>query len=117
MAKLGGGIVEINGAFSGNVYRRDQCGQHVEAHGRFVGRKNPTAEQRLQRACFRDCIYAWQSRLTFADRLEWAIYATRHLSTNKKGEKRKLLGWNWFLKINLVRVRNGLAIITVPPFD
>lgn len=115
MTKLGGGITEINGKMSGNIFRHDQCGQHIQSWPRQVALKNPTEEQLLQRACFRDCVWVWGNDVTDQQVLRWYHYAAMHWKTNKKGEPIQLSGWNAFLSINLPRARNGVVLLRDPP--
>lgn len=117
LAKMGGGIVEMNGKMAGNIFRHDQCGQHIEKYPRLVGRKHPTPAQALQRACFMDCVYVWKNDVTDKQILKWYQYAALHWKTNKKGEPIQLSGWNMFLRINLVRIHNGLAALREPPVN
>lgn len=115
MVKLGDGITEINGKQAGNVWRRDNCGQHVQKTPRRVETK--TNAQWNQRAAWIKCCNYWLNNATAEIEDMWWLWSYNHPITNKKGETRFLTPFNAYMKYNLPRVRNGSEIKLYPPID
>jgi len=114
MVKLGDGIVEINGQAGGDVWRSDQCGQHVQAPPRHVARP-PTTNQRKRQRAFRTCMSRIREGLTVEQVAAWQQYANMHSTQNKKGEVRILAWHQMFCKINVIRLYNDLPLTEYPP--
>jgi len=73
--------------------------------------------QAHRRNAFIKCVEAWKVTISQGKTKLWAVYADRHTVKNKKGKIVTLLAWNWFLKINIYRIYNGLDPIYDPPDD
>ncbi len=114
MAKLGGGITEINGRMGGNIYRRDQCGQHIQGYPRIIDR-HPSPSQLKRRNAWRTCYGYWKKHATWEFVARWQQYANNHTITNRKGETYALTHYQMFMKINVTRVYNDVEITEYPP--
>lgn len=79
--------------------------------------KARSALQARRRNAFVACVVAWKEAIAQGKPKLWTVYALRHPVQNKKGESVTLFGWSWFLKINLIRIYNGLEPILDPPSD
>ncbi len=114
MVKLDSMIEEINGRSGGDVWRRDQCGQHVQKQPRKQSNQ-PTPTQKKRRR-------AWQSLMTIVRRCfspevaaYWQDYANQHTRKNKKGETITLTWWNMFISFNINKVVAGEDPDLIPP--
>jgi len=114
LIKLGDGIVEINGREGGDIYRRDRCGQHVQAQPREIKRPS-AAKQRKRRRAWKKCLNWIRRNMTTRGMALWQQYANQHPHKNKKGEWIALTWWQMFIKINVIRLVNDLEILPEPP--
>lgn len=73
--------------------------------------------QRRRRDAFIACVVAWKEAIAQGKCNLWTVYALRHPVQNKKAETVTLFGWSWFLKINIMRIYNGLEPVLDPPSD
>jgi hypothetical protein len=71
-----------------------------------TARKRRSTEQRQASADFTQVVKAWES-LTEQQRLAWRI----------EGEDRGLSGYNYFIKVNMRRRRDGQEPAALPPLD
>ena len=71
-----------------------------------TARKRRSAEQRTASADFTQVVKAWES-LTDQQRLNWRI----------EGETRGVSGYNYFIKVNMRRRRDGQEPAALPPLD
>ena len=114
MMKLSGDITEIEGKVGGDVYRKDVCGQHIQAYPRLVKHESPS--QIRQRKAFRSALYfCGGGNLTGEDVEKWWIYSKNHPKKNSKGETVYLTPFLACVRINTMRFRNDLEPITEPP--
>jgi hypothetical protein len=114
MVKLGSGIVEIEGKSGGNIWRKDQCGQHVQSYPREIERPSTLAQRKRRRAYLRLMNYIRRySTLEFVQR--WQSYSHHHPRNNRKGESHTLTWWQMFISTNVNRVVNGEDILDYPP--
>lgn len=106
MVKFGGGIVEINGKQGGNIWRRDQCIQHMQKFPRQVNTHNP--KQELRRRWFSKLIHhyipMWATQEFVAS---WQQYAYDHPRVSRKYGIYTLTWWTQFLSSNINRVIAG----------
>lgn len=79
--------------------------------------KRCSALQQRRRHAFTACVIAWKEAIAQGKCKIWTIYALRHPVKNKKGKTVTLFGWSWFLKINIIRIYNGLEPLLEPPGD
>lgn len=116
MLKLGSGITEIEGKSGGEIYRKDQCGQHIQSTPRTVDSEGSPAQKKRRRA-WRKCLNYIRKNTTVEFAGRWQIYANQHPKVNKKGERITLTWWQMFMRINVVRVYNDLEPLQFPPND
>ena len=114
MVKLGDGVVEINGKSGGDVFRKDQCGQHIQSTPRYVSNE-PSPSQKKRRRAFRKCLNYIRRYSTVEFAYRWQNHANNHPRTNKKGETITLAWWQEFMSINIIRIVNDLDILQFPP--
>ncbi len=114
MLKMCNGIIEIEGTVKGDVYRKDQCGQHVQAFPRLI-KHEPSQSQKKQRRAYRMALAYIRKESTVEFASLWQQYANNHAKPNRKGEMITLTWWQMFMKINLVRLRNDLEVLHYPP--
>lgn len=116
LAKYGDSVVDIEGKFGGVIFRRDRCGNHIQAMG--YGPHQATPKQNKRRR--------WFSRLTRMFLSEhgteknvklWWIYSYNRPRTNKKGEVYYLNPLMAYISYNLIRVMNDLDPVATPPPD
>lgn len=116
MVKVAQPITEINGKSGGNVWRKDQCGQHVQKTPRTVSNE-PTRSQRKRQKAYTACMNYIRRNSTPEFAARWQQYANNHPKTNKKGETYNLTWWQQFMAINVVRVFNDQPIQQYPPSE
>lgn len=113
--KYGDGIVSMSGSIAGNVFSKSAGGNHVSALNRRV--KTRTTTQQEVRNTFVTCANSWRNDVSSYQIGLWNDYAKRKPNFNRMGQSITRTGWNWFLRFNLLRTRNGLAPILDPPDD
>ena len=113
--KYGNGIVRMIGSLAGNVFSRSKGGNHISALNRRV--RTRTSSQKEVRDSFVKCANSWRNEVSENQRLSWIQYGQRKPLPNRLGENIIRTGWNWFLRFNLLRIRNGLSPILNPPDD
>jgi len=79
--------------------------------------KSRSELQNRRRNAFIKCVVAWKAAIAQDKTKLWADYAAKHPAKNKKGKLVALFAWNWFLKINIIRIYNNLEPILDPPSD
>jgi len=114
MVKTTSPIIQIQGKVGGEVWRYDQCGQHVQASPRIIEHQ-PTKKQQLVRNCFRKVWIFFLSELTSNEQDQWRIWANNHPIKNHKGETVYYTPPNAFAHINLPRCHHGLEFVRTPP--
>lgn len=112
MVKYSPGIVEMEGQFGGQVFRHDQCVNHIQAMPRVVGRQKRTPQQ----VAFSKAQSLWSShKWTDEEMSQWWIWCYNHPMKNKKSETVYYHPFLAFLHINIKRTLNDLEMVTVPP--
>lgn len=112
MVKLDHTITEIEGKVGGNVWRKDVCGQHVQAFPRMVGKFKPSPSQKA----FTRSKNAWMSHVWTQPELDlWWTWCYQHPKMNKKGETTYLHPFLEFLSVNTKRILNDKEIVYEPP--
>lgn len=102
---------EMEGKNGGNIYRFDQCRQHIQAYPRLINReKSPS--QKIILNSFQKALNRYLYTLTPEQRNKWYTYTFQHIQTTKKGMKYYLPPQLMYMKINIPRIKNNL-----PPFD
>jgi len=106
-------LTSVEGKEGGTIWREDVCGQHMQAHPREVHRETPS--QKLQRDAFRKAWYCLRRAAREGTVKWWVLYAADHPIKNKKGETVTLAWHQWFIKLNVIRLRNDLECDLMPP--
>lgn len=113
MVKLYPPIIEINGKIGGDVWRWDQCRQHVQAYPRII--RSPSDKQLEIRAAFSESKGWWKNFITEFDKTCWWVYSQTTKVPNKKGEMIFISSYCMFMRHNIPRSLNGEPILTKPP--
>jgi len=109
-------IINASGPIGGNYFQRDGGGLHIKAAPRHVQNMHPA--RKATESYFQACLNAWRTHSFSTSELNlWAQYCHRHPFTNRVGDKYTPTVQLMFMRMNLIRVRNGLAVIYVPPAD
>lgn len=107
-------VVEIEGQGPGGIYRKDQCGQHLQKPPRPIN-KSPSPEQIARQNYFKLLMQYIRDHATQSFVLAWSQYAAEHPKKTKKG-KEQILSWHQaFISYNLQRFPPGIPIIDRPP--
>jgi len=111
MVKTDGIVTEIEGKFGGTVFRKDQCGQHIQAAPRYIGRIVETPQQKA----FSKAKTAWMNHdWTESELNRWWIWCYQHPKTNKKGETVYFHPFLAFLSVNIKRILEDKDIVILP---
>lgn len=103
---------EARGAIGGLVYGTWRGIHYVRTR---VTPANQSTPRRLAlRALSAQCTHAWQL-LSDADRRHWINYANSNCRPDWTGKSRRISGFNWFLKCNVLRLDIGSTIVSTPP--
>lgn len=113
MVKTDSMFADRQGKEGGTIWRGDTCGSHMQAAPRTV--KKETEAQRRQRKAFWECVGAYTVVMAIGTSVYWDNYSWNHLLKNRKGENYYISGENWFIKINIPRLLNGLDFLWFPP--
>lgn len=114
MVKLGAGIENISGKVGGNIFRWDQCRQHVQSTPFHINRP-PTLPQRKRRRAFTK-LMNYVRRYSTAHFVHcWSHYAHTHKKKNKKGETITLAWYQMFISHNVNRLVADEEIAPLPP--
>lgn len=112
MVKVNGPIVEIEGKMGGNVYRVDQCGQHIQSYPRIIDRHKVSPQQKG----FRKSVVAWsRHKWTQSEINRWWVWCKGNPTKNKKGETTYFHPFTGFLHVNIKRTIDGQDITFNPP--
>ena len=114
MVQLGSNIIEIEGDGPGGVYRKDQCGQHLQKPPRTVKRHtsdDPFAQQRAMSILLQYI----RDHATVEFVMRWTEYARKHPKKSKKGVPVYMSWHQAFISYNLPRVMAGQPIQEFPP--
>jgi hypothetical protein len=107
-------IQDITGRFGGVYYHRDKTGLHISTMPKTV-KYNKTGAQLKNKNNFCNLIGIWVG-MSLVLKLLWALFAKRWPLT-KNGLKRFITGFNWFLKWNMIMLKEGNPITMTPPSD
>jgi len=106
--------VEKEGKQGGNVYRMDQCRQHIQAYPRLINRE-PKPGQKKVREAFSYLIYRYESIITEDQHATWVNYAFTHRMKSRKGHYYFITGSQWYLHFNIPKYIKGLPLIDSAP--
>jgi hypothetical protein len=113
--KLTAPIAGIRGSIAGITYTANKAGNYAKSWAKPP--KSRTQNQSYQRALLSLAPQVWRDTLDSDDRDDWDTYAAlpAQARTNSLGETYYCSGFNWFVIINLARIRAGQALSTSPP--
>lgn len=113
LVKFGGGITAMSGSIAGNTFARNRSGAYVRARTKPV---NPnTIDQVKIRSAVAYLTEYWADTLNAGQRTAWGTYGTNVAMKNKLGETIKLSGFNHFIRSNVVRAQQQVAVIANGP--
>lgn len=104
--------VPQSGSVAATTSSRNRFGQYRRTRANPVQPR--TASQVQARAFFTTASSAWRG-LTDAQRLSWVSFANSFTVVNSIGATITLTGAQVFNKVNCVNLKNGTAIVLVPP--
>lgn len=107
--------LDINGRVGGTIFRSDQCGMHMQKEPRFI--LHWSEKQKAWMRAWSIVYKYWREGWEAGMHNPWWDYAHNHPVKNRKGETILLFAMNWFLKVNVTRIYNGLPIQWEPPTD
>lgn len=114
MIKLAPGISEIEGKGPGGIWRKDQCGQHLQTYPRDVG-EAPSPKQQIRQHAFSMLRSYVQTHGTFYFVAAWSDYTRKHPKKTSKGQVYYISWYNAFIGYNINNVVNELPIQDLPP--
>jgi len=109
-------LTEINGKKGGEIYRHDNCGQHIQKYPRLVKKWGSPSQTKIQNAFSQLWFHWWKKYTNEYQHQMWWIYSRLRPQKNKKGEPTYLTGFNMFVKINLPRLIKDLPPYLDPPW-
>jgi hypothetical protein len=110
---FGPDVTEKRGKTAGIVYSKNRSGPFTRSR---IKPKNPqTNAQQANREIHKRLMQAWKR--TEVDHKAFIQYAEDHLVSNRMGQKIRLSGINWFVKINRNALKANLEspLILTPP--
>lgn len=114
MIKTGNPIVEIEGQIKGDVYRKDNCGQHIQAAPRKIKHVPSWLQKRRQRA-FRVMLSRYLHIITHRQRVLWQQWTFSHPRKSKKGKVYFMPPHMAYLSVNINRYIEDLPLYDDPP--
>jgi len=105
---------EQQGKMGGNVYRMDQCRQHIQAFPRLINRE-PSPKQIKVRHAFSYLTYRYVNIITEDQHATWIHYAFTHRKKSCKGHFYFITGSQWYLHFNIPNFINDLPYIDTAP--
>lgn len=114
LARYGNGITYMRGSVAGQTHKRDSSGEHIIACN--LRKHQPTPAQKLRRNAFIIARNQWKNLDSTPANIQlWEQFAYRHPQLNKVGERIILTPYQQYLRFNIIRAFNGLALISTPP--
>lgn len=107
-------LEQKSGKEGGNIYRSDNCGEHVQAYPRLI-KKPPSQKQLIRRDCFLVALHRFSRILTYDQITAWWDYSRRHPVKNKKGETIILAASAHYTKYNINRCVEHKPWVDDPP--
>lgn len=113
MLKLGPDIIDIEGKVKGEYYRRDVCGQHLQAY-QSKKRYKPSSQQKA----FTKAANAWSAHEWSSWELNaWIVWDIRHPKKNKKGKVGLWGAFLCFMSTAIKQIQLDVDISYYPPDD
>lgn len=118
MIKMSEEFEQYSGSCGGNFFFSMRCGQKCVCRRRPRFKPPSPGRAALIIAC-RLVIHLWNAWSAIYESFVplWTDYGNGHPTPNRKGDIVTLTGYNWFWKINIPRVYNGLDPVVYPPVD
>ncbi|MBA7636961.1 hypothetical protein ES703_44589 [subsurface metagenome] len=113
LVTLGNPLVDIRGLVGGSVFSRDASGLHLVSPRRSVHKASPPQTRR--RRAFVTAVNAWHQACAAGHAQLWKLYAGRHPGRNRIGETIIYTGYQMFMRFNIYRAYNEVALILEPP--
>lgn len=113
MVKLSSVIVEIEGKEGGIVWRKDQCGQHIQAMPRTWNHPITVKQSKWRKAFFVCTHYAFHY-LSTEHIKEWMVWTLSHKRVSRKGVIYYMTWWQAFISVNCIRQYNGQPLFESP---
>jgi len=107
----GSGITELAGSIGGVTYQKNASGNIAKLRSNPI--VNPTSRQAVHQNNMARLVAFWPT-LSQADKDAWNDLAAAHLHTTPWGESKKLSGYQWFLKCNLIRFKYTSVVRATP---
>lgn len=112
VVQTSGVVGEVRGLLGDVVFSRNRGGAYVRTRG---GPPGPLTPRRARyRANFSAVSTLWAS-LTQSERDSWFELCDDRSSTRYLGRARSLSAFNWFMRVNLGLVDNGLDVLRLAP--
>ncbi len=95
-AKLGNQIVSIRGRYGGVYFKTGRPGQHIQAMPRHVNYAR-AGKQLALTGGFSVMSAFWHLACLAFFGAAWAAFALLYLFTDKRGETKRITGYNWYI--------------------
>ena len=106
-------IAAGSGSIGGCVWSRNRYGQYLR--NRSIPVNPGSVYQDVVRAALGALSIAWVNELTDPERSAWDTYAAAVPTTDALGATRFILGINWYVAINTLRIQAGMARLDAAP--
>lgn len=103
----GGGISAISGSIGNWVFSRTRAGQIVRSKQIPVNPNSP--RQVASRGIMSQASAMWLDSASAAQRIEWDVFASNMIETNRVGQDYHMSGFNQFVRSNATGLNAGLA--------
>lgn len=108
-------VAAASGSVGGCVYSRNRYGQYIR--NRAVPVNPGSVFQDAVRSGLSALAVAWVSELTQVQRDGWDAYAAAVPRTDALGNTIHILGLNWYVAMNTLRLQSGLTRIDTAPIQ
>jgi hypothetical protein len=111
--KFGSTVLAASGSIGGCTYSRNRYGPYVRSRSIPV---NPnSAGQQSVRSLFATFAEQWNLTLTQAERDGWNAYAAAVAKIDSLGQSQFILGINWYIAVNTLRLRALAGELSAAP--
>lgn len=106
-------VSAASGSIGGCTYSRNRYGAYIR--NRSVPVNPSSVEQQAVRSALATIAQAWSSELTAAQRDAWDAYAAAVPRVDALGQSQFVLGINWYVAINVLRLQSAIARLDAAP--
>jgi hypothetical protein len=106
-------VSAASGSIGGCTYSRNRYGSYIR--NRSVPVNPSSTEQQAVRSALATIAQAWASALTAAERDAWDAYAAAVPRVDALGNSQFVLGINWYVAINVLRLQSSIARLDAAP--